>query len=489
MKQSLQLRIGQKLAMTPQLQQAIRLLHLSSLELQAEIQQNLESNPLLELDEDSDEFAPSISEPPTSGAMNEDVTGLGIALNENRAKQTLPEELDIDVRWEHIYEGFTASSAQDFDPRELFENQAGEVDSLKEHLILQLDCAHLSELDHQIGTAIIDAVDDNGYLSEFIEDIHIGLTAGFPDLEIDEVEVVLRLVQRFDPVGVAARSVAECITIQLQQCKPDTPHLTKALELVNNHLEHLERNDLALLKRRLQVTDHELASIVRLIRTVNPHPGQRISGNRAEYIIPDVYVVRRGNQWGVSINPEHAPRLRVNNQYASLIKRNDNSRDNHYLKDQLQEANWFMKSLQSRNQTLLQVAETIVNRQHAFLEYGEQAMQPMILRDIAELLDKHESTISRVTTNKYMHTPRGIFEFKFFFSSHVSTASGGECSATAIQALIKKLVAAEKSAKPLSDSKIADLLQDQGINVARRTVAKYRKAMQMLPSNQRRRLL
>ena len=299
---------------------------------------------------------------------------------------------------------------------------------------------------------------------------------------------MLHLVQRFDPVGVAAKSPSECMMIQLEQYDPETPCLAKAKVLVDKYLEHLASNDVALLKRRLQASDSELSEIIKLIQTTNPHPGHSISQNHAEYIVPDVYVSKQSGRWRVSVNPEHAPRLRVNDQYASLIKRSDTSDQNTYLKDHLQEARWFIKSLQSRNETLLRVATAIVERQHAFLEYGEEAMQPMVLRDIAEQLELHESTISRVTTHKYMHTPRGILEFKYFFSSHVGTADGGECSATAIRAIIKKFVAAEKPEKPLSDNKIATLLEQQGINVARRTVAKYREALNIPPSNERKRL-
>ena len=307
-------------------------------------------------------------------------------------------------------------------------------------------------------------------------------------LEIDEVEAVLHLVQRFDPVGVAASSPSDCMAIQLGQYDPETPHLAKALVLVEKYLEQLASNDVALLKRRLQASDSELAEIIKLIQSTNPHPGHSISQNHAEYVVPDVYVSKHSGSWRVGVNPDHAPRLRVNDQYASLIKRSDSSAQNTYLKDHLQEARWFIKSLQSRNETMLRVASAIVERQHAFLDYGEEAMQPMVLRDIAELLEMHESTISRVTTHKYMHTPRGIFEFKYFFSSHVGTADGGECSATAIRAIIKKFVRAEKPEKPLSDNKIAILLGDQGINVARRTVAKYREALNIPPSNERKRL-
>ena len=367
-------------------------------------------------------------------------------------------------------------------------NQARTIDALNEHLLWQLDGARLSDTDHDIGLAVIDSTDDSGYLNQSIEDIYSGLKAQNDEIELDEVEAILHLVQHFDPVGVAARSPADCMHIQLSQYADDTPHLAKALSLVDNYLEHLASNDFALLKRRLQVNDAELAEIIKLIQTTNPHPGHLISENHAEYIIPDVYVSKRAGKWHVDMNLENAPRLRVNDQYAGLIKRRDNSEQNTYLKDHLQEARWFIKSLQSRNETLLRVARAIVERQQAFLNYGEEAMQPMVLRDIAEQLEMHESTISRVTTLKYMHTPRGILEFKYFFSSHVSTSDGGECSATAIRAIIKKFVAAERQEKPLSDNKIAQLLGDQGINVARRTVAKYREAMKIQPSNERKRL-
>jgi RNA polymerase sigma-54 factor len=278
------------------------------------------------------------------------------------------------------------------------------------------------------------------------------------------------------------------MTIQLSQLDPDTPHLDKALVLVDKYLEQLANNDFALLKKRLKAQEAELSEIIKLIQTSNPHPGHAISKNHAEYIIPDVYVTRVSGKWRVRINAENSPRLSVNTQYADLIKRSDNSEQNTYLKDHLQEARWFIKSLHSRNETLLRVAVAIVERQQAFLEYGEEAMQPMVLRDIADQLDLHESTISRVTTHKYMHTPRGILEFKYFFSSHVNTSNGGECSSTAIRAIIKKFVAAERPEKPLSDNKIALFLGDQGINVARRTVAKYREAMHIPPSNERKRL-
>ena len=493
MKQSLQLRIGQSLTMTPQLQQAIKLLQLSSLELQSEIQQTLDENPFLEQDDDFSEInlvnRETIKDNDNEGEEYPETKTSADTIANSRAEQTLPDELEVDTHWNEIYDmAPTTPQVNHGDNRDMFENQAKEEDALKEHLLWQLNSMRLSEIDYEVGLAIIDSTDDNGYLTQPLEDIYIGLKTQIGEIEFDEVEAILKLVQHFDPIGVSARTPAECMLIQLQQYSKDTPHLTKAIVLVDKYLEQLAGNDVVLLKRRLQATDNELAAIIKLIQTTNPHPGYLISENHSEYIVPDVYVRKHQGQWSVSINQENAPRLRVNDEYAGLIKRADNSEQNVYLKDHLQGARWFIKSLQSRNDTLLRVGRAIVERQHAFLDFGDEAMQPMVLRDIAKLLEMHESTISRVTTNKFMHTPRGILEFKFFFSSHVSTADGGECSATAIRAIIKKLVAAERQENPLSDNKIALLLGDQGINVARRTVAKYREALHIPPSNERKRL-
>lgn len=493
MKQSLQLKIGQSLTITPQLQQAIRLLQLSSLELQTEIQELLETNPLLEQEDDLGEISVTDSSQSQSSDDASEVKTTSDTLNEERGEQTLPEDLEIDAGWDDIYDSQVQDqsrgsqlSAEDY--HELFENQAKTSDELYEHLIWQLDCAHLTEKDRNIGLVIIDGIDDRGYLTESLEDIFSSLIGDYPDLEMDEIESMLHFIQHFDPLAVGARTPAECMKIQLQNYHPETPHLNKAIALVDRYLEHLAKNDIAVLKRRLQASEQELHQIIKLIQTTNPHPGQLISTNHSEYIKPDVYVSRQNNEWVVRINPENAPRLKVNETYSSLVKRGDHSEQNTYLRDQIQEARWFIKSLQSRNDTLLRVARAIVDRQHGFLEFGPEAMKPMVLRDIAEELEMHESTISRVTTMKFMHTPRGVLEFKYFFSSHVGTADGGECSATAIRALIKKLVEAENPNKPLSDNKIAALLKDQGINVARRTIAKYREAINIPPSNERKRL-
>jgi RNA polymerase sigma-54 factor len=494
MKQSLQLKIGQSLTMTPQLQQAIKLLQLSSLELQTEIQQTLDANPLLEQEDNLSEIELIDKSPDRDAEDITEIKSSSDGVNENRAEQTLPEDMGIDTGWDDIYDTApTASlnqthnaSGEDFS--DLFENQAKPEDALYEHLLWQLDCAHLTKTDKQIGLSIIDGIDDRGYLTESLLDIQQGLLIEYPEIEMDEIEAMLHFIQHFDPVGVAARSPSECMAIQLKQYDPTTPHLTKAIALVERYLDYLASNDYAILKRRLQATDAELTEIVKLIQTTNPHPGDMVSKSHAEYIAPDVYVAKMNGQWTVKINRESAPKLRINDTYASLVKRGENSEQNNYLRDHLQEARWFIKSLESRNSTLLRVARAIVERQQDFLEHGEEAMKPMVLRDIAEELEMHESTISRVTTMKYMHTPRGVLEFKYFFSSHVGTADGGECSATAIRAIIKKLIAAEIVSKPLSDNKIAAVLDEQGINVARRTIAKYREAMNIPPSNERKRL-
>ncbi len=500
MKQSLQLRIGQSLSMTPQLQQAIKLLQLSSLELQSEIQEALESNPLLEVEENlqTDTEHPNKDDKKANDNELEDITEiktLADNVSENRAEQELPEELATDSNWDDFYDhtptataSATSAAPSIEDQRDIYDNKTETSNDLRDHLIWQLDAARLSTTDYNIGLSIIDGIDEQGYLREDLDDIRISLSNG-SEVERDEIEAILHLIQNFDPIGIASRTPAECMTIQLNRMGTKTPHLKKALILVENFLEQLAHNDIAFLKRRLHATEEELSHIIELIRSTNPHPGQVLNSTPTEYIIPDVYVKKINHEWFVSINPDNAPKLSVNTVYANLIKRGEHGADNTFLKNNLQEAKWFIKSLQSRHDTLLKVANQIVKKQTAFFEYGEEAMKPMVLKDIAEQLEMHESTISRITTNKYMHTPRGILEFKFFFSSHVGTADGGACSATAIRSIIKKLIAAELPKKPLSDNKIATLLDGQGIKVARRTVAKYREALNIPPSNERKRLL
>lgn len=504
MKQSLQLRIGQSLTMTPQLQQAIKLLQLSTLELQTVIQQALESNPMLEIEEDNHaadgldnspakDHNPSNEQDNFSSNSGESLESPGTDNDYDAAasdNQTIPNDLPVDTAWEDIYDMPVSASGSPGDEdraQDFLENQSADDDALIAHLLWQLQVISLSDTDRAIALAIIDAINEDGYLSESLEEIHAGLVDEL-EIDLDEVEAVLHLVQHFDPLGVAARNLRECLLLQLDQFDSNLPEVKGARLVVKDFLDLLGSHDYARLKRFTKLNEDELADIIRFIRSLNPKPGATIACSAAPYIVPDVFVRKLNDRWLVELNPDTAPKLRINPLYASYVNRGDRSNDNTFMKNNLQEARWFIKSLQSRNETLLRVATSIVAHQRTFLEYGEEGMKPLVLRAIAEELELHESTISRVTTQKYMHTPRGVFEFKYFFSSHVGTADGGECSATAIRAMIKKLIDSEDPRKPMSDNKIADILVKQGINVARRTVAKYREAMVIAPSNERKRL-
>jgi len=491
MRQTLQLKLSQSLKMTPQLQQAIRLLQLSTLELRTEIQETLETNPLLEVDEGDTEAAEESGDDSEQQAETPREKTDSESVDLEPAGQDIPDDLPVDTQWDDIYEGQTSFSAPDPEAadRDFLDFQTGGGENLHDHLLSQLHLSAASPRDRTIATAIIEALDDAGYLTESLADLRNSLAIELGDSELDEeeIETALHLVQQFDPLGVGARDLAECLGLQLDQLPPDTPHRDTALRLLE-HLDLVAASDMARLKRKLRAKEPELREAIALLRTLNPHPGHLIEASTSEYVIPDVFVSKQDGRWEVELNPEIAPRLRINNLYASMIKRGDRSQDGQYLRAQMQEARWFIKSLLSRNETLLRVAREIVRHQQAFFEYGEEAMRPLVLREIAEEVEMHESTISRVTTQKYMHTPRGVFEFKYFFSSHVKTTDGGECSATAIRAMIRKLVDAEEASKPLSDSKLATILEERGIRVARRTVAKYRESMNIPSSTQRRRL-
>jgi RNA polymerase sigma-54 factor len=520
MKLSLQLKLGQSLTMTPQLQQAIRLLQLSTLDLQQEIHSALESNPMLELDEGHDEFhakedaaAETNSESSSSSdefsadrvitskdakdtseySANSDSDG-----DDNRWEESIPQDLSVDSSWDDIYQttyttggSGSGSGSGDGDSMD-FESRNSVTETLQDHLMWQLNLTPMSDADRLIGLALVDAIDSNGMLTVSVDAIHASLIRSL-DIDPDEVLAVLHRIQQFDPVGVGYRDLSECLMIQLNQFEDDllTTAVKHAKIVVKDHLQLLGNRDYAQLMRLTRLKEPELRDAIAVIEQLNPRPGSDIAPPSTSYIVPDVIVTKdaRTGRWLVELNPETAPKIRINSGYASLVKRADNSSDNNYLRDNLQEARWFIKSLQSRNETLMKVATRIVEHQKGFFEYGEEAMKPLVLHDIAEAVSMHESTISRVTTQKYMHTPKGIFELKYFFSSHVSTASGGECSSTAIRALIKKLVATENTRKPLSDSKITKLLEDQGINVARRTIAKYRESLAIPPSNERKRLV
>lgn len=479
--------------MTPQLQQAIRLLQLSSLELQAEIQEALETNPLLDVEED---YSFDGEEATKDSSDSDEVVATKDSQEITQLENSdIPDELPTDSQWEDTFDSQpvvnVASSQPSSDNGLERENQDESTDSLHEHLLWQMRLTPFTETEQAIATILIDAIDDDGYLKTDLEDILESLGDGFSDeeIELDEIEAVLHRIQHFDPVGVAARDLRECLLIQLKLYEESFEHIDLLTELIDKHLDTLAKRDYAYIKRTLKVSDEQLTELVQSIQVLNPRPGSQVQIENTEYIVPDVYTRKVNGKWQLSLNPDNAPRLQIAEHYAQLINRADNSSENTYLKNNLQEARWFLKSLQSRNETLIKVTQAIVEKQKDFLNYGEEAMKPLVLADIATEVEMHESTISRVTTRKYIHTPRGIYELKYFFSSHVSTDSGGECSATAIRAIIKKLVAAENPRKPLSDSKIADILGEQGINVARRTIAKYRESLAIPPSNERKRLV
>ncbi|CAM6963444.1 RNA polymerase sigma-54 factor [Escherichia coli] len=477
MKQGLQLRLSQQLAMTPQLQQAIRLLQLSTLELQQELQQALESNPLLEQIDTHEEID-------TRETQDSETLDTADALEQKE----MPEELPLDVSWDTIYTAGTPSGTSgDYIDDELPVYQGETTQTLQDYLMWQVELTPFSDTDRAIATSIVDAVDDTGYLTVPLEDILESM--GDEEIDIDEVEAVLKRIQRFDPVGVAAKDLRDCLLIQLSQFDKTTPWLEEARLIISDHLDLLANHDFRTLMRVTRLKEDVLKEAVNLIQSLDPRPGQSIQTGEPEYVIPDVLVRKHNGHWTVELNSDSIPRLQINQHYASMCNNARNDGDSQFIRSNLQDAKWLIKSLESRNDTLLRVSRCIVEQQQAFFEQGEEYMKPMVLADIAQAVEMHESTISRVTTQKYLHSPRGIFELKYFFSSHVNTEGGGEASSTAIRALVKKLIAAENPAKPLSDSKLTSLLSEQGIMVARRTVAKYRESLSIPPSNQRKQLV
>ena len=477
MKQGLQLRLSQQLAMTPQLQQAIRLLQLSTLELQQELQQALESNPLLEQIDTHEEID-------TRETQDSETLDTADALEQKE----MPEELPLDASWDTIYTAGTPSGTSgDYIDDELPVYQGETTQTLQDYLMWQVELTPFSDTDRAIATSIVDAVDDTGYLTVPLEDILESI--GDEEIDIDEVEAVLNRIQRFDPVGVAAKDLRDCLLIQLSQFDKTTPWLEEARLIISDHLDLLANHDFRTLMRVTRLKEDVLKEAVNLIQSLDPRPGQSIQTGEPEYVIPDVLVRKHNGHWTVELNSDSIPRLQINQHYASMCNNARNDGDSQFIRSNLQDAKWLIKSLESRNDTLLRVSRCIVEQQQAFFEQGEEYMKPMVLADIAQAVEMHESTISRVTTQKYLHSPRGIFELKYFFSSHVNTEGGGEASSTAIRALVKKLIAAENPAKPLSDSKLTSLLSEQGIMVARRTVAKYRESLSIPPSNQRKQLV
>ncbi|HDV1435580.1 TPA: RNA polymerase factor sigma-54 [Escherichia coli] len=477
MKQGLQLRLSQQLAMTPQLQQAIRLLQLSTLELQQELQQALESNPLLEQIDTHEEID-------TRETQDSETLDTADALEQKE----MPAELPLDASWDTIYTAGTPSGTSgDYIDDELPVYQGETTQTLQDYLMWQVELTPFSDTDRAIATSIVDAVDETGYLTVPLEDILESI--GDEEIDIDEVEAVLKRIQRFDPVGVAAKDLRDCLLIQLSQFDKTTPWLEEARLIISDHLDLLANHDFRTLMRVTRLKEDVLKEAVNLIQSLDPRPGQSIQTGEPEYVIPDVLVRKHNGHWTVELNSDSIPRLQINQHYASMCNNARNDGDSQFIRSNLQDAKWLIKSLESRNDTLLRVSRCIVEQQQAFFEQGEEYMKPMVLADIAQAVEMHESTISRVTTQKYLHSPRGIFELKYFFSSHVNTEGGGEASSTAIRALVKKLIAAENPAKPLSDSKLTSLLSEQGIMVARRTVAKYRESLSIPPSNQRKQLV
>jgi RNA polymerase sigma-54 factor len=471
LKQGLSVKLGQSLSMTPQLQQAIRLLQLSSIELQQEIQENIDTNPLLERTEDS-LIETHHDEPTDTSTLDKD--------------SIIPDELNIDTSWDEIYDSdwkantnLSETSASD-----LIDIIHSPAITLRDHLQEQIDLSQLSIVDKKIATTIISYINPHGFLTESTQQIFQSLHQILL-IEENEVDVILTYIQHLDPIGIGARNLSEALLLQLKHRYNDHFLHSKAQVLLQKHLDLLEKRDYISIKKALKLTKDQFKELMKLIQSLNPSLGDAFDNSAINYITPDVYVQKIKGLWVVSLNQETLPKLQINNYYSNMLTNLSNKKDRDYLKNNTQQARWFIKSLENRNSTVLLVANAIVKRQAAFLQYGEEAMKPMVLKDLAEQLTLHESTISRVTTQKYLHTPRGVYEFKYFFSGHVRTSTGGACSSTAIQAMIKKLITSEPTSKPLSDNKLMNLLKEQGINVARRTVAKYREAMNIPSSHDR----
>jgi RNA polymerase sigma-54 factor len=476
MKHSLQLKLSQHLTLTPQLQQSIRLLQLSTVELNQELERYLAENPLLERADlaTSDET----SAPPPNGAA---APAESAPESEERRDDSPTLTDDHGFADEHSP---TAGSRRDDDDREDFTQFAAAEPTLQEHLLQQISLTGLTPRDKLIAEFVVGHLDEDGYLKQDLQELRESALAAMSDVEIEELQIALRHVQNLEPTGVGARDIAECLELQLKALSESTPYRDAALRLVSQHLDVLAARDFNRLKRLLGVTEDELREVRALVLTLDPKPGRNFGSGDVRYVVPDVVVRKVGGRWGASLNRDAMPRLRINKMYADILQASRENGGKH-LSGQLQEARWLIKNVQQRFDTILRVTLAIEDRQKNFFEHGEVAMRPLVLREIAEAVGLHESTISRVTTQKYMLTPRGIFELKYFFGSHVSTDTGGACSATAIRALIKQLVAAEDCRKPLSDHRISDILAQQGIQVARRTVAKYREAMHIQPANLR----
>ena len=479
MKPTLQFRLSQHLTLTPQLQQSIRLLQLSTVELNQEIERMLMDNPVLER-EDADDGLTL----PTTFAAPEDISV-------NTETPSEPAAEAPGAAGDEWQPDFSASprtgNNDDEDSDRAF--VAPESTSLRHHLVEQLSLTNLDRRDRALIAMLIDALDDDGYLTQPLEEI-AELLPPEVDADIEDLGIALRHLQNMEPAGVGARSPSECLLLQIRALRTQSVFDAKveqlAATIAERHLDSLAQRDYARLRQLTGASDDELRAAQRLILKLNPHPGAAFSDTETRYVVPDVIVRRIKGIWRASLNLEAMPKLRINRLYASLFAGNRNGAN--AMSGQLQEARWLIKNVQQRFDTILRVSQAIIDRQRHFFEHGEVAMRPMVLREIAETLSLHESTISRVTTQKYMATPRGTYELKYFFGSHVATETGGACSATAIRALLKQLVAAEDTKAPLSDSRISQILSQQGIVVARRTIAKYRESLQIPPVNLRKSL-
>jgi len=484
MKQSLQLKLHQQLTLTPQLQQSIRLLQLSTLELSQEISQMLQDNPLLERLDGEDRFDAGSSEPRRDNAGESGGTEQHESTNDRAAEDSRPERDDVyeDMAWGERAVSGSGNNDSDDDEVHGFQQADTSQAGLHQHLIDQLSLTPLSHRDRELIALLIEALDDDGYLTASLDDLH----AMFPEeMELDPIELgtALKLLQSLDPTGVGARDLGECLGLQLKTLSADTPHLEKAKLLVREHLNLLAEREYGKLKRLLNLTDNEFTALRQLITSLNPRPGAEFAQLDTRYVAPDVFVRKVKGLWMVSLNAEAVPKLRINELYAGILRGNKEGGGS--LSAQLQEARWLIKNVQQRFETILKVSQAIVDRQRMFFEHGDVAMRPLTLKEIADTVELHESTISRVTTQKYMMTPRGLYEFKYFFGSSLATDEGGATSSTAIRALIKQFIESENRTKPLSDNTIAELLGKQGFVVARRTVAKYRELLNIPPANQR----
>ena len=473
MKQTLQLKLSQHLTLTPQLQQSIRLLQLSTMELNQELEKFLAENPLLER-EDAD--APAAAVP---AHMNGEPAAATLQPSGEQPEAESPaqsENYSAELDWVGEGGGSSAGARDDSDEGDFFQ-VAADSPNLREHLHRQLTLTKLEPRDRSLVAFLIEALDEDGYLTQPLEEL-VQIVPEELQIEPEELQIALKHLQNLDPTGVGARNCSECLELQLLAMPESTPSRATALALVRSHLELLAARDFAKLKKALQCGDEELRQAQKLIQSLNPRPGAAFAPLETRYVVPDVVVKKTKGVWVASLNPDALPKLRINRMYADILQ-NNRGQSGGQLSHQLQEARWLIKNVQQRFETILRVSQAIVDRQRHFFEHGEVGMRPLVLREIANTLGLHESTVSRVTTQKFMFTPRGIFELKYFFGSHVATETGGACSATAIRALIKQLIAAEDGKRPLSDSKISEILGQQGIVVARRTIAKYRESLQI----------